>query len=198
MALCAARGNSAYQRPLAFTSPRTMSAVIAGFSRGVAEEIDAFLRPLPMGVEVHRLTGCRVTVLRDEIMITCNAETARVLWDTYEDVHATVRQFVVIEGVTSWSNETEAGVRRAGSPFPPFHSFTRRWRGRVTTVDAEFTVGVRVPANRILEHRRWLAAGGLAAIRASDPPETPEEDIPLMIRGEAVAAGIRFMAVLRR
>ena len=174
-----------------------MSAVIAGFNRGVAEEIDAFLRPLPMGVEVHRLTGCRVAVLRDEIMISCDAETAQVLWNTY-DVHVSVRQYIVIDGVKSWSNELEAGVNWTGGAFPPFHSFTRRWRGRVTTVDAEFTVGVRVPANRIWEHRRWLAAGGLAAIRASDPPETPEEDIPLMIRGEAVAAGIRFMAVLSR
>ena len=174
-----------------------MSAVVAGFNRGVAEEIDTFLRPLPMGVEVHRLTGCRVEVLRDEIMVSCGAETARVLWDAYEDVHVTVRQFVVIEGVTSWSNESETGIKRTGNRFPPFHSFTRRWRGRATTVDAEFTVGVRVPAGRLWEHRRCAAAGGYESIRELPPPEIPEEHIQRMLRGEAVAAGIRFLAVCR-
>ena len=130
-------------------------------------------------------------------MISCDAEVARVIWDNFDDVDVTIRQYVVIDGVKSWSNEVEAGVKRAGNAFPPYHQFTRRGRGRVTTVDAEFTVGVRIPAGRLWEHRRWVAAGGLAAIRAH-PPETPAGHIPLQLRGEAVAAGIRFMAVLRR
>ena len=175
-----------------------MSTVVAGMTRGVAEEVDAFLRPLPLAVEIHNLTGCGIVRMRDEVIVMGGAETARVLWDNYEDVNVTVRQFVVIEGVTSYSNEEEAGVKRAGNAFPPFHRFTRRWRGRITTVDAEFTVGVRVPAGRIWEHRRWVAAGGPATIQTPAPPETPAEHIPLQLRGEAVAAGIRFMAVLRR
>ena len=175
-----------------------MSAVIAGFSRGVAEEIDTFLRPLPMGVEMHRLTGYRVHVYRDEITISCDAEAARIIWNQFEDVVVDVRQYMIIEGVKSWSDEQDSGVKRAGNPFPPHHRFTRRWRGRVTTVDAEFTVSARVPVGRVWEHRRWVAAGGLAAIRAPPPPEPPAEHIPLMLPGEAVAAGIRRMAVLRR
>ena len=175
-----------------------MSAVIAGFSRGVAEEIDTFLRPLPMGVEMRRLTGYRVHVYRDEITISCDAEAARIIWNQFEDVVVDVRQYMIIEGVKSWSDEQDSGVKRAGNPYPPHHQFTRRWRGRVTTVDAEFTVSARVPVGRVWEHRRWVAAGGLAAIRAPDPPETPAGHIPLQLSGEAVAAGIRFMAVLRR
>ena len=174
-----------------------MSAGVAGVTRGVAEVIDNFLRPPPMAVEIYNLTGHRVTVRADDILVECGVDTAHVLWDKY-DVHVTLRQYVVIEGVRSWSNELEAGVKWAGDRFPPYHRFTRRWRGRVTTVDAEFTVGVRVPAGRLWEHRRWVAAGGHEAIRAPPPPETPEEHIPRMLRGEAVAAGIRFMAVLRR
>ena len=174
-----------------------MSAVVAGMTRGVAEVIDEFLRPLPFGVELYKLTGHRVLHMRNEFLIARNAETAQVLWNTY-DVHVSVRQYIVIDGVKSWSNELEAGVNWTGGAFPPFHSFTRRWRGRVTTVDAEFTVGVRVPAERLWEHNRWLAAGGLAAIRAPDPPETPAEHVAAQLTGEAVAAGIRFMAVLRR
>ena len=173
-----------------------MSAIVVGFSRGIAEEVDAYLRPLPFGVELHHLTGCRVALLHDEFIIACGAEVAQVLWSTYDDVNVTIRQYVVIDGVKSWSNEVEAGVKRAGDAFPPHLQFTRRWRGRMTTVDAEFTVGVRVPANRRWEHRRWLAGGGLAAIRAPEPPVTPAD--PAQLRGEAVAAGIRFMAVLRR
>ena len=65
-------------------------------------------------------------------------------------------------------------------------------------MDAQFTVGVRVPAGRLWEHRRWVAAGGPATIQTPAPPETPAEHIPLQLREEAVAAGIRFMAVLRR
>ena len=175
-----------------------MSAVVAGMTRGVAEVIDDFLRPLPFGMELHKLTGHRVSHVNNEFLVACNADTAQMLWENYDDINVTVSQYVVIDGVKSWSNEVEAGVKRAGNAFPPFHQFTRRWRGRVTTVDAEFTVGVRVPAGRLWEHRRWVAAGGLAAIRAPPPPETPAGHIPLQLRGEAVAAGIRFMAVLRR
>ena len=173
-----------------------MSAVVAGITRGVAEEIDAYLRQPPFGVELHKLTGRRVVHLNNEFFITCNAETAQVLWNTYADIIVSVRQYVVIDGVKSWSNERESGVKRAGDPFPPHFRFTRRWRGRMMAVDAEFTADVRVPANRLWEHRRWLAGGGLLAIQEPDPPETPAE--PAQLRGEAVAAGIRFMAVLRR
>ena len=175
-----------------------MSAVVAGMTRGVAEVVDECLRQPPFGVELHRLSGCRVVHMHNEFIIVCSAETARVIWEAYDDVNVTVRQFLIIDGVTSYSNETDAGVKRAGDPFPPHLRFTRRWRGRVTAVDAEFTVGVRVPAERQWEHNRWLAAGGLAAIRAPPPPETPADHVAAQLRGEAVAAGIRFMAVLRR
>ena len=173
-----------------------MSAVVAGMTRGVAEVVDSFVRPPPMAVEIHKLTGHRVTVVRDEIMISCDAETARALWDKY-DVYVDVRQYVVVEGVRSWSNEQESGVNWTGGRFPVYHRFIRRWRGHMTTVDAEFTVVVRVPAGRRWEHRRWADSAGAAAIEAPDPPETPEAHIPRMLRGEEVAAGIRFMAVLR-
>ena len=173
-----------------------MSAVVAGVTRGVAEVIDGFLRPPPMGVELSKVG--HMTILRDEVIVGgLVAEVAQVLWDTHEDVNVTLRQYVVIDNVRSWSNEVEAGVKRAGNAFPPFHRFTRRWRGRITTVDAEFTVGVRVPAGRLWEHRRWVAAGGPATIQ-TPAPQTPAEHIPRQLRGEAVAAGIRFMAVLRR
>ena len=175
-----------------------MSAVVAGMTRDVAEVIDEFLRPLPFGVELYKLTGHRVMHVRNEFLVACSAEAAHTIWETYADVNVTVEQYILIDGVKSYSNEREAGVKWAGEPFPPYSRFTRRWRGRATTVDAEFTVGVCVPAERLWEHNRWLAAGGLAAIRAPDPPETPAEHVAAQLTGEAVAAGIRFMAVLRR
>ena len=171
-----------------------MSAVIAGFNRGVAEEIDSFLRMPPFGLELHKVTGRRVLHLNNEFFITCSAETAEVLWNTY-DTMVSVRQYVVIDGCKSWSNERETGVKRAGEPFPPYFCFTRRWRGRMAVVDAEFTAYVRVPPNRLWEHRRWLAAGGLADI---EEPEPRAERHAMQLRGEEVAAGIRFMAALRR
>ena len=174
-----------------------MSAVVAGMTRGVAEVVDEYLRQPPFGVELHRMSGCRVEHLHNEFIIECSAETARVIWEAYDDVDVTVRQVMIIDGVTSYSNETQAGVKRAGNPFPPHLRFTRRWRGRVTAVDGMFTVLVRVPAGRQWEHNRWLAAGGYEAIRAPPPPEIPEEHIQRMLRGEAVAAGIRFLAVCR-
>ena len=174
-----------------------MSAVVAGMTRGVAEVIDGFLRLPPMGVEMHRLTGYRVHVHRDEISMVCDAEAARIIWNHFEDVVVDVRQYMIVEGVKYWSEEQDSGVKRAGGRFPPHHQFASRWRGRGTTVDAEFTVSARVPVGRVWEHRRWVTTGGLAAI-LEPPPEAPAEHSPLMLRGEEVAEEIRRMAVLRR
>ena len=174
-----------------------MSAVIAGFNRGIAEEVDSFLRPLAFGVELHRLTSCRVRYFNNEFFIACSAETAGVLWNTYADIIVSVRQYVVIDGCKCWSDERETGVKRAGEPFPAHFRFTRWWHGRMTVVDAEFTVHVRVPPSRLWEHRRWLVAGGLAAIEEPDRPMGELRMPPL--RGVEVAAVIRFMvAGLRR
>ena len=94
-----------------------MSALIAGFNFGIAEEVDSFLRPPPFGLELHRLTGCRVRHLNTEFFITCSAETAEVLWNTY-DVIVSVRQYIVIDGCRCWSDERETGVKGPVSPSP--------------------------------------------------------------------------------
>ena len=67
----------------------------------------------------------------------------------------------------------------------------------MTVVDAGSTAHVRVPPSRLWEHRRWLVAGGLAAIEEPDRPMGELRMRPL--GGVEVAAVIRFMvAGLRR
>ena len=139
-----------------------MSAVVAGFNRGIAEEVDSFLRMPPLAVELHKLTGCRVRCDDRSCLIICSVEAAIAAWAAYDRVHVTVRQHTEIGGIRCWSEVDGGGVKWAGEPFPLRRRSThQRYGGRIAIIDAVCHVLVYVPADRAWEHRRWLAGADL-------------------------------------
>ena len=91
------RGASAKSACLQLPLP-AMSAVAAGFLYGIAARIDSFIRPLPFGVELHKLTGLRMRCGEHCFVITCGAETAVAVWRAYDRVLVDARQYIEIDG----------------------------------------------------------------------------------------------------
>ena len=133
-----------------------MSAVVAGFNRGIAEVVDSFLRLPPMVVELQELTGCRVECDERACLLIGSMEAAMAAWAAYDRVRVTVHQFIEIGGIRCWSDVQGSGVKWAGEPFPMRRRSTHQRVGRVANIDALYRVIVFVPADRAWEHRRWL------------------------------------------
>jgi hypothetical protein len=154
-----------------------MSAVAAGFVYGIAARIDSFIRPLPFGVELHKLTGLRMRCGEHCFVITCGAETAVAVWRAYDRVLVTARQYIEIDGRRCWSEVEESGVNWAGERFPVHFRSVHVYAGSTAVIDAEYTVTVYVPLGRCWEHRRWLAGGGMAELE--DPlRDSSDDDTP--------------------
>ena len=132
---------------------------MAGFNRGIAEEVDSFLRMPPLAVELQKLTGCRARCDDRSCLVICSVEAAMAAWAAYDRVYVTVRQYIEIGGIRCWSEVDGGGVKWAGEAFPFRRRSThQRYGGRVAIIDAVYHVIVFVPADRAWEHRRWLPA----------------------------------------
>ena len=164
--------------------PAAMSAVCAGLYRGIAEKVDAFIRPPAFALEIHNLTGCRVGCGNNFSVISCSAEVAIAVWRTYDRVLVDARQYIQIDGRRCWSEVMESGVKWTGQAFPVYFRSTHEWLGRAAVIDAEYTVTVFVPAARLWEHRRWRAVGGAEP----EDPLRDTSDAPPIAHGEV--AGI--------
>ena len=151
-----------------------MSAATVGFMRGVAAEIDSFIRPLPCGVELHQLTGLRMLCGDRYFVITCGAEAAAAVWRAYDRVLVSARQFIEIDGHRCWSEVDTSGVKWAGEPFPVHFRSVHNYVGSTAVIDAEYAVTVYIPSNRLWEHHRWLAGGGMVELE-DQPRAAPEE-----------------------
>ena len=158
-----------------------MSAVSAGFYRGIAEKVDSFIRQPPFGLELYKLTGCRVRCGSDSCVIGCSAEVAIAVWRAYDRVLVDARQYIEIDGRRCWSEVTESGVKWADEPFPVHFRSTHRWFGRTAVIDAEYTVTVYVPVSRLWEHRRWRNVGGA---ELEDPLRDTSDDAPPIAHGQ--------------
>ena len=154
-----------------------MSAIVAGFNRGIAEVVGSFLRLPPLAVELQKLTGCRVRCDDRSCLVICSVEAAMAAWAAYDRVHVTVRQYIEIGGIRCWSEVDGGGVKWAGEPFPFRRRSThQRYGGRVAIIDAVYHALVYVSADRAWEHRRLLAGADLEDL---EEPRGPGGEPPV-------------------
>ena len=172
------RGSWPPTTPLALA----MSAVVAGFDRGIAKEIDSFLWPLPFAEDLSRVAGVLLTYFRGRYRLICDATAAEKVWNRYTDVNAEVTRTLQIEQHHPCKTERVLVVSKPGGQLPLFHRTLHVYQGRLAVLSAEYALTVGVPPNRMMEDIDWHLAGnwevsGLRREVQHDPPPrmTPTE-----------------------
>ena len=158
-----------------------MSAVVAGFDRGLAKEIDSFLRPLPFAVGLARVAGVRLSHFHGRYRVICDVTAAEEVWKRYTDVHAEVTRTLQIEQNRPYKTEMVIAVSKPGE-LPLLHRTVHNYQERVAVISAEYVLTVRVPPNRVLEDidwhldGNWEASGLQCELHDAPPPlMTPAE-----------------------
>ena len=151
-----------------------MSAVVAGFDRGLAKEIDSFLRPLPFAAGLSRVAGVRLSYFRGRYRVICDVTAAEEVWKRYTDVNAEVTRTLQIEQHRPCKTERVLVVSKPGE-LPLFHRTLHIYQGRVAVLSAEYALTVGVPPNRVMEDIDWhldgnWEASGLRREVHDDPP----------------------------
>ena len=140
-----------------------MSAVCAGFNRGIAMEIDSFLRPLPFAVGLSRVAGVRLSHFRGRYRVICDATAAEKVWNRYTDVDAEVTRTLQIEQHRPCKTERVLAFSKPGHQLPLFHRTLHVYQGRLAVLSAEYALTVGVPPSRLMEDIDWHLAGNWEA-----------------------------------
>ena len=136
----------------------------AGFNRGIAMEIDSFLRPLPFAVGLSRVAGVRLSHFRGRYRVICDATAAEKVWNRYTDVDAEVTRTLQIEQHRPCKTERVLAFSKpAGHQLPLFHRTLHVYQGRLAVLSAEYALTVGVPPSRLMEDIDWHLAGNWEA-----------------------------------